>query len=597
MANDIINIENYISKLEDIKISISKLFPSFESNFMDIGGESFKCLEESQNLFNISNNIIESFVNSKNENDKILVVYSQLKKMSYDESIQILENLESQIKSVDKIFEQLRDIFIKLNGIIKYFSILAVNTKIESGRLKNDFGFSILARNIETLAETTFEKLKKIGTDISTLKSNIEQSHISISGSIKIYKDELSHLQEESLQLLKNFIDTRHQNEILSRNFNDEFLKLKDNFSNIVVSIQFHDIIRQQLEHISENIDDAIIRINSEKSDSDNIPFLLHFIKEVLVLEESQFINSNQEFKDDALKMQDNFYNIRTLIKDHLQNLSHIKSDLLEAKELESLKKNIYTIISLEDSTYKNLSFLAENINNFSNILNNLIDFIKDIKDIAEDITLIAYNAEVKATHLGSEGKVIAVLATEIREMSIKTTTEVKNVKLMITSLNENSQNILNNSNKVELINKEQLYFIDKFKISTNYFEEINNATAKSFLDAELSCAKILQNVEHIIKKFDAFKIILQKFTDIRQEKAQLIKSITQILPNISEKKYSEHFDKVLDKYTMEKERKVHLNSHSPDKEDQSVDIDSNSNVDNSPSGSDTDFGDNVELF
>jgi|GEM_PF-4478392 len=80
MANDITTIENYLSKLKDIKISISKLFPSFESNFMDIGGESFKCLEESQNLFNISNNIIESFVNSKSENDKILIVYSQLKR-------------------------------------------------------------------------------------------------------------------------------------------------------------------------------------------------------------------------------------------------------------------------------------------------------------------------------------------------------------------------------------------------------------------------------------------------------------------------------------------------------------------------------------
>lgn len=159
----------------------------------------------------------------------------------------LLANLDGQITEFGRI--------------IKSLSMLGISTRIESARLGDKgLGFSTLADDVETLASKIVEDSSAIAEKSKSLESLLESARHRTQNLLReqnecsegIIKD-----IDKSLKSLNEMMDRSrsgadyiaHRSEAVAANVAD-----------VVSSLQFHDIVRQQVEHVEEALDDMVIQ-------------------------------------------------------------------------------------------------------------------------------------------------------------------------------------------------------------------------------------------------------------------------------------------------------------------------------------------------
>ncbi len=127
-------------------------------------------------------------------------------------------------------------------------------------------------------------------------------------------------------------------------------------------------------------------------------------------------------------------------------------------------------------------------------------EFVGTIKNISEKTNLLAMNAAIEAAHAGNKGKGFAIVASEVRKLSMSTnaaTTEIKkNIKVILDKIH----------NAVELVNNTQ-------EIFTSILEDINSTNDLNKEVYKISKKNVIQGKE-IIVAVNQLKAIAQRIIE-----------------------------------------------------------------------------------
>jgi len=217
----------------------------------------------------------------------------------------------------------------------------------------------------------------------------------------------------------------------------------------IVTSIQFHDITRQQFEGIKKELH-TVYGYCHRASGARFLPDSGHAVAVAAGIEDfcdhqavqlsqvrDTFMNAIQEItgnlsqialkvasiSEDAQKIVGNdrtnkeafLTGIEVTLSSVKDSFSALNENAMESRELSA------AVISIAAATAE----MSENI--------------VDIEEITEDVELIAFNAEIKSSQIGTEGAPFVVVAGHIQKLSVETCSKIETVTEMLKIITSSS--------------------------------------------------------------------------------------------------------------------------------------------------------------
>lgn len=591
-------IENIVAYLNDIGNQIKHITGNSEQQFLEIGSKLQIFLTRSRAITLASSDAASSITgailkNGITEINWLLKQFSQ----SLSSSSEVIKKDKSELMNILSNVSLILDGLEGFRKIVKHLRMLGISTKIESARLgDDDKGFNTLADHVEKLSHMINEKAAIISFKSSSLLLEINKTTKEL--------DRLEKDQKNQSNLILNSTDTTlaqlegkyNESSIRVENISKNSVNVSKNIGTIVTAIQFHDITRQQMEHVFEALDEMAGKAENDvisRPDEFKTSETFALVHDVCELQTKQFNNSINEFVD-AVE------NIINHLKGVEDNVSEIFSETLnllsqddssKGNTLNSVKEELSVILSGLNKNEEISIELSKSIKDVIEIVEDLAKYVLEIEEIGTEIEIIALNARIKAAHTGLNGLALGVLAEEIQKLSIDAKAETisitkilqnigdvsKVLKLSIESSaldSENQRTSSTNEKIISLINsiieleKETKSTIGKIRSDVNSLkEDINTTTGEIKIHHQHKAI-----AEQIIDRLHFITSGLKNRLDISSNRSQ----------NVS---------KLLAKYTMDSERKIH--NQFSEKEIQNESAEAFGLTD----GSEDDFGDNVDLF
>jgi methyl-accepting chemotaxis protein len=591
-------IEYLGNYLRDISSSVSQITQNSEQEFLEIGGKLQSFLTNSRQLSSEAS-IAASGISANTLSNGITEINWMLKKFS-DSLMASANDIKEDKEELSAISSHVELILDGLDGfkkITRQLRMLGISTKIESSRLgDDDKGFNTLAENVEKLSNQINDKVVVISQKATFLLNEINKTTKELKNLEKDQNLESDAILNNTKLALEAFEDKYNQCSLQVGRISQSANSVSKNISEVVTLIQFHDITRQQMEHVHEALESISEQVNYEtrQGTGDGVSNeKLGKIRDICELQSDQLANSSNEFVG-AVE------NIVSRIKDVGDNVNDIFSDIVnllgdegdsKGASLGKVNEELSTILASMNRNNEIGLSLANSIKSIVEIVEDLSEYVFEIEEIGSEIEIIALNARIKAAHTGMNGLSLGVLAESIQRLSIdaksqtvgasqilldirsiskslKTGLELANSDNGSEDLTETNARVMGLINSIIGSETDAKSSITKLKLSVNSLKEEINATVEGI--------KIHRQTQAMTEEI---------LNDLDRIGSELIKKVGKR----TDKKKS--IDGLETKYTMDSEREIHKKFSN--KEYKTAEEKSAGTITNSEDN----FGDNVDLF
>jgi methyl-accepting chemotaxis protein len=556
-----------LKSIEQISKGIGSVTGNFENDFLDISGKMQGFVSASKVLSTDSSRFASVFT-EKFLKDGIAELNGLLTQFS-EYLTKSIEDIKDEIIELNRIHTKLGEIIdnlVNFYKIVKQMRMLCISTKIESARLGNDDrGFNLLADGVEKLANFINDKVKTISGKANELSKKILQSSSKL-GQLESEqrlqaKIILSNTNLTLTTFENNYQGTSAKAEEISKSSDD----IVTTFNKIVVLIQFHDINRQKLEHISEALNRLIVDVVQEgnsESQINSISDKFGLIHDVCELQTIQLQNARDEFVSAVFDIIGNLENVEKDIDSIAGEINAVLGEeaIFSNNSLNDVKKEL-TSIQQELSKNGNIgNGIASSIKSVVDIVDDLTKDLIEIEEVGTEIELIALNAIVKAARTGSEGAALGVLAGSIQRLSFDAKSHTSFTFKILENISADSVKLKNNMDSILQDDNNARFLSTNQKIS-EIIQTIGNLgiEAGSILKrATVNASGLKKEINTTIRGITIHELFQTKVTHLTEQLKTIIDGIKQ--KNILQSNRKLHTEELLKKYTMHSERTIHHN-------------------------------------
>ncbi len=414
-------LQSYIRDLEIVNRETEK-------DYLEIGSNLRQFHIQSRDIANVSSSVSGSMAGAE-ITDAISKLQGAIERTkTYVDGFEgRLENRKEVLKEALEMIENMDEPVHDLKGIIKNMKYLSPPTRIHSTRIDQESSdFMVLAGDIKKLSEIIQSKSSEIKSNLSALKNIIDHA---ISSIIEIQKNQ-SHRLKNILVDTSTIISSLQGKHELSKKKAENMSRLSSgisgNIGEIVESVQFHDITRQQFDHVGEALYQLINAIDGEPgSGSREGSVLITHVRDVCDLQLTQIDHAREQLITSMRRILDNLETVSgnaNLMLDEARQIAEFgdRKDRSFMHEMErSLVSVSSTLLALSDNVEGNRE-LSETMAKVDSTANQMTSFTDDMDEIESEIEVIALNASVKAAKIGDSGLALGVVAQMMQKVSVK---------------------------------------------------------------------------------------------------------------------------------------------------------------------------------
>jgi methyl-accepting chemotaxis protein len=575
---------------------LRRLAGSTEHEFLSIGARLQEIHQQATELSSTAQELVESASGSR-----LHQLIERLREM-LAEMEGFLDRAGTQSEGsgdgLDMVAAQLREVAAPLQGVkrmSKHLYMLEVSIKIESAYL-GDMGseFLNLAMDIKKLSQQIKEKVNAIDDLRTVLTTTITCNVGRIEEARRTQDQQAATSRGKTDASLGQLEEANQRFSLLGAEIASISRENSDSLSTIVQSMQFHDIYRQQVEHVVEALEtllSAFAHGSTQQFVEAERLELVGRIGDVCELQQAQLQFASAELYQAVVAIIDNLRLIAAKQAEMADGISR-RSGSLDSSGTSFISE----VAGQMSSLAKLLGQCAENNSAVASIMKAVIGtvgkitgFVVDIESIGKDIIQIALNARIKASSAGEQGASMSVLAEEIGQMSSeavgrtdligKTLAEIDSATTKLTDATAGGEQEL--AQGLSTI-KEELAAI----IAT--LDEMGDEILANLARVKQQVTGLREGIERLTRSITIHERTKGPADQVLAGLAAIFGEARAIAP--ASEAFKEDLRLMAQRYTMESERRIHESIAGR----HGVVI---VGAEAAASGGDSEFGDNVDLF
>lgn len=578
-------------RLTDAGEQLRQVTGSTEEEFLSVGARLHEFYSRAGDIERMTRGVAESVLGDEFSGDMeslsaILDRIAGYLGQADSQTERLTQTLRAVLELIDRVDTPLEG----FRKIIKNLHMLSTAVKIESARLgEGAVGFNTLAEDVERLSVSIRDKSARILSEKDSLGQIITATLENISRIEAGQRDDVRRIISETGENLGALTTLHARCSDVANNVATLSAEIADSIGEVVTSLQFHDITRQQIEHVKDALDDVIRHLANS---SDNPRGDVAEAAEVSELQLAQLFHSRDELVSAVERI---ILNLRDIVAKETRMSEETRGITGSADQtghsfFARMEEEMAGVTRVLTDNVRAKRDTAAAMTSVVNSVNDISAFVTDIEEIGTEIELIALNSQVKAANTGDGGAALGVLAEAIQHLSVDARTRTGDVSATLREVTEVTGRLVQEVDADVSSGTDEIEsLLDELRHLLASVEAINGRLLGLIADMDSAVLSLSSDIEATtsgLSVHDAAGAVLGDVATIIDE---TLRSMHRFVPTAARRGNSGKLLDLAQRYTMHSERTVHhrvVGGSTP-----------NHSVAAPPPASGDGLGDNVELF
>jgi len=579
--------------------TLRRMAGTTEDEFLQIGSRLNSFYQRSTDISAMANQLVEVV-----SGDNVVSLTSRMMSMM-EGMADYLDNARSRsndscrtLENVQILLEKLSEPLVGFQKMNKTLRMLSISTKIESSRLGElGSGFVNLAMDVENLSHQVNEKSSAILAHrqllVTMISDNVTDVHSTGADQDTKVKTILYDTEANLLEL----VSVNERCSQFGSTAAAVSADVTNSISDVVTSMQMHDMTRQQLEHVVEALERLSTELNTVSASDDGNSQLRRVIVEagdVCELQDAQLRFASGELYSAVCTIIDNLHDIAGKQSAIAQESAAITgtADSTGPSFVEVMSQGMAAVTAVLTSCAWADRNMTATMKKVAQTIDEIAAFVADIEAIGSEIELIALNSQIKAALTGSEGAALGVLAEAIKRLSDEAVRQTDSVAETLSEIHAVTAHLL-----VDAENDEDQLGIRVEGMQDELSEILRtmgrmNSEMLSILSAlNEQVFSLTQDVEQTTTVVDVHERTKAMADGVLGDLELIVAQSRRIEPASSE--FKANLRHMEERYTMESERHIHEALARKRSGQAALAVQSVAKA----AADDSEFGDNVDLF
>jgi len=416
-AGSEVSIRDILARLRGMSGELSEFGYREEKQFLAIGGRLAEFHQRAKGVVRQSQEAIDCLMKDEAGGtlDGLRSLLDGLE-AHIDRVIGEAQNNELFLSRLIQQVEQIERPLQVLAKVVKVLQALSFSTRVESTHGESGQILKVLADNLKDLAA-------KINDKTDQVRDRLE----SMAGLAVTARERMRRLQGDSLhrgrsilhqsRLLVDILGDRRRQSLADANMlGNHSRDVTDAIGEVVSSIQFHDITRQQVEHVRTNLEDLCAEL-TDQGDSDLTQLV---ILDICRVQSAQLRHTRGDLVSAVARIIKNLQEIGRSVG-HIARQTRVVAGAAEGEKVtffEEIEPVIDAVSSILAQSATDNQQARQAVTEVLVAMEELESLLDQIELIGTEMKLIAFNAGITAAHNMERGAGLGVIALSIQTLS-----------------------------------------------------------------------------------------------------------------------------------------------------------------------------------
>ena len=481
-------------RLERMSNGLNKVSRDIEEEFLSVGGNLQEFSDNCNKISAFAGEIahmLESGSGFKADtfNDVFRKAYCEI-----ESCCGVISDKVCRMGELTHSIQDISSLKLFLDKLSKSITIIGTLIRIETSRVE-EAEFETMTGAIDDLAQQIAKNTAEVALSANHVNSGISAINLKMAESSEKIHKELDLTKERMSEIVEEMQTMTEQAKWACKRMEGRSTQISPEIGNVIVALQSHDICRQQMQHVSEALQDIISKISSMNSmqDTEKAAFG-HWITEAVGIQILQLEHVVSEASAAAKGISEHLSRISDLADAQKEDASMILEDEESGSgRIVKISSELESLSALMADGKTMMIATIDEISAVNNIVGSMSEQVANIEMISDNINLLALNAIIKVARTGEAGRGLGVLADEIRKLSTKANDEITKGAAAITSILASSSEL--GETLSEEMNRRLVSIEDVFKQTRSAVDDL--------LGADKTMMKSMGGITVITKSLD----------------------------------------------------------------------------------------------